>query len=191
MKKINFAALLLLAALTSAQTYATPNRSKGTQRTRTEKFAAREKAYQSVIAALRNGDFIFQIDKMASEHTHTVADVDSTANFIIVKANDGVLQIAPPTSQQDATISCRVQHRLRILDKDLTFDKHGNATCKLEVMIGDDPQTITIELNKRRLVAIATTRAVNTYALLGKVVPTDRATIEAPRIETISEPNED
>lgn len=55
------------------------------------------------------------------------------------------------------------------------------------MLIGNDPQTITIEHNKRRNEAVATTRAENAYALLGRVVPADRATIETPRSDDVSE----
>lgn len=188
MKKTHFAAVLLLAAVTTANAYAAESdRTTGNKPSRMEKAAAREKAYQSVIDALKSGNFVFQTEKMASEQTHSVAEVDSTANFIAVKESEGVIQTAPPTSPNDATISCRIQQPLRILDNDVTIDKRGNATCKLEVLIGDDPQTITIEVNKRRNEAVATTGAKNAYALLGRVVPADRATIEASRTEDVSQ----
>lgn len=188
MKKTYFAAVLLLAAVTTANAYAAePDRATGNKPSKAEKIAARETAYQSVIAALESGNFVFQTEKMASERTHTVADVDSTANYIVVKGSEGVIQTAPPKSPDDSTISCRIQQPLRILDNDVTIDKRGNATCKLEVLIGNDPQTITIEHNKRRNEAVATTRAENAYALLGRVVPADRATIETPRSDDVSE----
>lgn len=188
MKKTHLAAVLLLAAVTTANAYAAePDRATGNKPSKAEKIAARETAYQSVIAALESGNFVFQTEKMASERTHTVADVDSTANYIVVKGSEGVIQTAPPKSPDDDTISCRIQQPLRILDNDVTIDKRGNATCKLEVLIGNDPQTITIEHNKRRNESIATTGAKNAYALLGRVVPGDRATIEVPRTEDVSQ----
>lgn len=129
MKKTHFAAVLLLAAVTTANAYAAESdRTTGNKPSRMEKAAAREKAYQSVIDALKSGNFVFQTEHMASERTHTVADVDSTANYIVVKGSEGVIQTAPPKSPDDSTISCRIQQPLRILDNDVTIDKRNLQT---------------------------------------------------------------
>lgn len=170
-----FAATLLLAATmtANAQTAETADSTK----MKSAKAAARETAYRETVAALENGDFVFQTEQVASDRTQTIADVDSTANFIAVKRDEGIIQTAPPMGPDNPTIQCRIRQRLQILGNELTFDKRGNVTCRLSVTIDDDPQTITIKLNKRRGEAVATC-GENTSALLGRIVPASRATIE-------------
>lgn len=179
MKQKIFAATLLLAAAMTASAQ-TNEPSDTTKKTKAE---AREETYRNTIAALEAGDFVFQTEKMvAGNASRAVAEVDSTANFIAVKQNEGVLQIAPPVSSSNPTILTRTQQPLRILNRHLSFDKRGNATCTLGALIGNDPQTITIRLNKRRRDAVAT-GAENSFVLLGRIVPSDKATIEPPKAD--------
>lgn len=172
MKTMIFAATLLLAAAMTANA-----QTADSTKMKSAKAAARETAYRETVAALENGDFVFQTEQVASDRTQTIADVDSTANFIVVKQSEGVIQTAPPMGPDNPAIQCRIRQRLQIFGNELTFDKRGNATCRLSVTIDDDPQTITIKLNKRRGEAVATCLK-NSYVLLGRIVPASRATIE-------------
>lgn len=179
MKQKIFAATLLLAAAITASAR-TNEPSDTMKKTKAE---TREEAYRNTIAALESGDFVFQTEKMvAGKASEVVAKVNPSANFIIVRQNEGVLQIAPPVSSSNPTILTRTQHPLRISKRILSFDKRGNATCTLGTQIGNDPQTITIRLNKRRREAVAT-GAENSFVLLGRIVPSDKATIEPPKAD--------
>ena len=108
-----FAATLLLAAAmtANAQTAETADSTK----MKSAKAAARETAYRETVAALENGDFVFQTEQVASDRTQTIADVDSTANFIAVKRDEGIIQTAPPMGPDNPTIQCRIRQLLQIL----------------------------------------------------------------------------
>ena len=179
MKKNLILAIIALSGtmfVAQAQTVENDTVKVKTDTTEVKKPVSKEIAYQGAVEALNRCDFVLQAHDMASVKTRATAELDSAANFLAVKGNKGLLQIAPPAEKGDSTPISGITMKMDILSCNVETDKRGNVTCMLSTLLDGTPKDFKIKLNKKNNKAVAEYEG-STFAFIGKLLPGEVADI--------------
>lgn len=179
MKKNLILAFIALAGTTlmaQAQTVENDTAKVRTDTTEVKKQVTKQEAHQGAVAALNKRDFVLQAHGMASSGTDETAKVNSTANFIAVKGNKGLLQIAPPTDKENDAIRSGITLKMDILSSNVVIDKRGNVTCLLSASLDGTLKEFKIKLNKKSNKAIAEYKG-SSFVFIGELLPGEVADI--------------
>lgn len=175
MKKIMILAIVMLSGTTlMAQT-----ETKGVNNTNTcatEGRISKEIAHKEAVEALNRRDFVLQAHGMASTKNEDVAEVNPTINFLAVKGDKGLLQMAPPADKDNSTPIAGLTMKMDILSCDVKTDKRGNVTCLLSAMLDGTEKQFKIKLNKKNSKAVAEYEG-SPFAFIGELLPGEVSTI--------------
>lgn len=141
-----------------------------------KKNVTKEETHIGAVAALENRHFVLQAHDMASIKTDAKATIDSSTNFLAIKGDKGVLQIAPPTSQKDTSSQSMLTMKLDLLSYDLQTDRRGNVTCQLSALVNGSPKDFEIKLNRKSNRAKVTYDG-SSFVFLGELLPGEVANI--------------
>ncbi len=169
MKKIMILAIVLLSGTTLMAQAETTDVNKA-DTCAIGKNVSKEQAHQGAVEALSRCDFVLQAHGMASTKTDDVAEVNPTVNFLAVKGDKGLLQMAPPTDKDNSTPLCGMTMQLDILSCDVKTDKRGNVTCLLSAMLDGTEKQFKIKLNKKNNKAVAEYKG-SSFTFIGKLLP--------------------
>lgn len=147
-----------------------------TDTTEVKKTVSKEMAHKGAVKALNQCDFVLQAHDMVSVKTRETAEVDSAANFLAVKGNKGLLQIAPPTEKGDSTPISGITMKMDILSCNVETDKRGNVTCLLSTLLDGIPKDFKIKLNRKNNKAVAEYEG-SPFAFIGELLPGEVADI--------------
>ena len=179
MKKNLILAIIALSGtmcMAQAQTVENDTVKVKTDTTEVKKPVNKEIAHQGAVEALNRCDFVLQAHDMASVKTRATAKLDSAANFLAVKGNKGLLQIAPPAEKGDSTPISGITMKMDILSCNVETDKRGNVTCMLSTLLDGTPKDFKIKLNKKNNKAVAEYEG-STFAFIGELLPGEVADI--------------
>lgn len=176
MKKMMILAIVLLSGTTLMAQAETNDVNKAGTCTN-EKSVSKEQAHQGAVEALNRCDFVLQAHGMASTKNNDVAEVNPTVNFLAVKGNKGLLQMAPPTGKDNNTPISEVTMQMDILSCDVKTDKRGNVTCLLSALLDGTEKQFKIKLNKKSNKAVAEYKG-SQFAFIGELLPGEVSDIQ-------------
>lgn len=179
MKKNLILAIIALSVTTfmaQAQTVENDTVKAKTDTTGVKQQVSKEVAHRGAVEALNQCDFVLQAHDMASVKTKETAEVDSTVNFLAVRGNKGLLQIAPPTEKGNLTPQSGITIKMDILSCNVKTDKRGNVTCRLSTLLDGTPKDFKIKLNRKNNKAVAEYKG-SAFAFIGELLPGEVADI--------------